>query len=337
MSTETDHAFSITLQGREIDIVRRFLPQHELRFYLQNPRVYSVVRHDGGEPEQDDIQDALARMDHVKQLVQAIRQNGGLTDPLLVRGVDRVVLEGNSRLAAYRLLAKNQPVVWGLVKCDVVTVDITDEQVIALLTHYHIIGRKSWDPYEQAGMFWRWFREGFTMDEISKRVEEIGISAKKIRQWIKVYSLMVEKGANNPNQWSYYDEFVRSRYITKSREEHPELTNVFVETVQSGESGKAVDVRGKIAKIAKVGGGSLKDFVDKKEAMDNCYEKAVAYGATDILYNKLRRFREVIADPAAKIDVLDMSPALRSKCIYEFRRIKNAVVRLIDACENGQK
>ncbi|MCY3019596.1 MAG: hypothetical protein NTW87_11280 [Planctomycetota bacterium] len=164
MAAESNTGLSITLQGREIPIVRRMLPQVDLRFYLQNPRVYSIVRQDGEQPEQEDILEALAKMDHVKQLVQAIKQNGGLTDPLLVRGADNVVLEGNSRLAAYRLLARNQPVQWGIVKCDVVTAEISDVEVKTLLTHYHIVGRKSWDPYEQAGMFWRWHHEGVSLD-----------------------------------------------------------------------------------------------------------------------------------------------------------------------------
>lgn len=329
MTTETDQLLSITLQGREIDIVRRKLPQSDLRFYLQNPRVYSIVHNDGDDPDQDDILEALAKMDHVKQLVQAIRQNGGLTDPLLVRGADNVVLEGNSRLAAYRLLAKSQPVVWGMVKCDVVTVEISDDEVKTLLTHYHIVGRKSWDPYEQAGMFWRWYREGFTLDEISKRVEEIGISAKKIRHWIEVYSMMVKNKATDPSQWSYYDEFVKSRSIRKARDEHPEMEKVFVEKIRSGEIAKAVDVRSKVAKIAKAGGKPLKAFVAKKACIDDCFEQAVAGGATDVLYNKLRKFREVVADPRAKKDVEGMSPAIRSKCAFEFRRIKSAVERLL--------
>lgn len=183
---------SITVRGQEIPICRQMLAVTDLRFYLQNPRVYSLVRQDGDEPDQEDILEALLKMDHVKQLIQAIKQNGGLTDPLLVRHSDKVVLEGNSRLAAYRHLASANPVQWGLAKCDVVMAGISDFDVTTLLTHYHIVGRKSWDPYEQAGMFWRWHKEGVGIDIISRRVEEIGVSAKKIQHWIRVYSMMVE-------------------------------------------------------------------------------------------------------------------------------------------------
>ena len=78
---------SITLAGREIPIERQMLKLNSLKFYADNPRVYSLVHTDGDdEPDQDRIQHALEKMDHVKQLIQAIRENGGLTDPLLVRG-----------------------------------------------------------------------------------------------------------------------------------------------------------------------------------------------------------------------------------------------------------
>ena len=75
-----------------------------------NPRVYSIVRAAEQEPTQAEIERRLSLMDHVKQLVQSIRANGGLTDPLIVRDGNHVVLEGNSRLAAYRLLARNDPI-----------------------------------------------------------------------------------------------------------------------------------------------------------------------------------------------------------------------------------
>lgn len=39
----------------------------------------------GAEPRQDDIQRKLLELDHVKALIQDIKRNGGLTDPVVVR------------------------------------------------------------------------------------------------------------------------------------------------------------------------------------------------------------------------------------------------------------
>ena len=78
---------------------------------------------------QDEIHRLLNRMDHVKQLIQSIRANGGLTDPMLVRDGDLVVLEGNSRLAAYRELARLDAVRWGKAKIRLLPADISEKLV----------------------------------------------------------------------------------------------------------------------------------------------------------------------------------------------------------------
>lgn len=321
---------SITLKGREVPITRKMLEHMNLRYYPENPRVYSIVHRNGDdEPDQEIIEHELQKMDHVKQLVQAIKQNGGLTDPLLVRGIDRVVLEGNSRLAAYRLLSKNNPVQWGQVKCDVIEVEIDDVEVTTLLSHYHIIGRKSWDPFEQAGMFWRWHCEGVSLDDISQRVDEIGISSKKIRHWIEVYSMMVYHNDTDPSRWSYYDEFIKSREIKKVREEHPEIAKVFVKKVKKGEIGKAVDVRDKLKQVCKTGGHILSDFIEEKHSLDSCFDRVVAQGGTDALYNKMLRFREVIAAPETKKNLQSLTAQLRKKYTFELSQIQKHAEKLL--------
>jgi hypothetical protein len=86
--------------------------QSNLHFYTENHRVYAVLRDDGKVPTQEDICDRLLEMDHVKQLIQDIKMDGGLIEPLIVRDGTFEVLEGNSRLAAYRYLAKGDPIKW---------------------------------------------------------------------------------------------------------------------------------------------------------------------------------------------------------------------------------
>ena len=107
---------TVTLGGQEIPVRNGYLPVHDLSFYSENPRIYSLIQRPGVEPSQDEIFDRLRGLDHVKQLIQSIRANGGLTDPMLVKDSDLVVLEGNSRLAAYRELARNDAIKWGKAK-----------------------------------------------------------------------------------------------------------------------------------------------------------------------------------------------------------------------------
>ena len=79
---------TLTLGGQEIPVRNGSLPIHDLSFYSENPRIYSLIQRPGIEPSQEEIFDRLRRLDHVKQLIQSIRANGGLTDPMLVRDGD---------------------------------------------------------------------------------------------------------------------------------------------------------------------------------------------------------------------------------------------------------
>ena len=113
-------------------------------FYLENPRLYSIIRTEGQEPTQEDIQETLSKKEHVKQLVKSIQENGGLIDPVIVLGGENIVLEGNSRLAAYRILAEKDPIKWGKIKVKILPNNIPESSIFALLGEYHIIGKTDW-------------------------------------------------------------------------------------------------------------------------------------------------------------------------------------------------
>src|SRR6266446_2676549 len=98
-ASKTATVTTLTVRKQEIPVTTKYLLQSSLKFFPENPRIYSLVRTDGKEPSQPQIYDRLIEQEHVKQLVQDIRRNGGLIEPLLVRAGSMEVLEGNSRLA----------------------------------------------------------------------------------------------------------------------------------------------------------------------------------------------------------------------------------------------
>lgn len=103
---------TITIGQKEFELEEAEVYQQDLLFYKDNPRVYSALRENGNDnPTQTEIQEKMCSMEHVKELKSQIQQNGGLIEPLVVveRNSRLVVLEGNSRLAAYRLLAAGDP------------------------------------------------------------------------------------------------------------------------------------------------------------------------------------------------------------------------------------
>ena len=206
---------TLTLGGQEIPVRNGSLPVHDLSFYSENPRIYSLIQRPDVEPSQDEILNRLGGLDHVKQLIQSIRANGGLTDPMLVRDGDLVVLEGNSRLAAYRELVRNDAITWGMAKVRLLPPDISEKLVFALLGEYHIIGRKDWAPYEQAGYL---YRRNVTHEVSSQSMaSEMGLPVRTVNHLINTYKFMVDHDETSVTRWSYYDEYLKSHIVRKAR------------------------------------------------------------------------------------------------------------------------
>lgn len=318
---------SITLCGEEVPYVFCYLSQMELRFYPENPRIYSVVYTGDEEPSQDEIQESLEEREHVKELVQSIQANGGLIDPLWVRDRDLLVIEGNSRLAAYRILSRKDAVKWGKVKCNLLPHDIDDKKVFSFLCQCHVIGRQDWAPYEQAGIIWRRYQHhGDSAEYMSK---EMGISLTEVKRLIEVYSFMDKHDDTAVQHWSYYYEYLKSRKIQTQRELHPELNIIIVKSVKSGKISRAEDIRDKLTKIAGSGGQILQDFINRPESLDTCYEKAMERSESTALYRALNKFRIKIGDLDTRKSLQEMSQKNRQKCKFELNKIRASVTRLL--------
>ena len=74
---------TILIRGEEVDVMRGQIDHKTLKFYPENPRLYSLVKPDETKPDQEAIQRRLVEMDHVKELIQSIKENGGLMEPSL--------------------------------------------------------------------------------------------------------------------------------------------------------------------------------------------------------------------------------------------------------------
>ncbi|HUT03241.1 MAG TPA: ParB N-terminal domain-containing protein [bacterium] len=310
---------TMTLRGKEIEVTVGFLLQVELKFYPENPRIYSIISADDRQATQDQIEEALKAMDHVRQLAQSIKANGGLTDPLLVRKGDLVVLEGNSRLAAYRMLFVQDPLRWGKVKCKLLPHNIAEKDVFALLGEYHIIGKKDWAPYEQAGYLYRRHkRHGVSPTTMGR---ELGLSGKKVEQLIAVYAFMVDHEENDVKRWSYYEEYLKCRAIGRAREAYPRIDQVVVKKIKNREIPRAVDIRDKLKAIVK-SNRALRDFIHEKKDFEQAYESAQTRGVGNVCYGKLLRFRTWLADAERVEDMDEMEEQIQAKCKFELRKIE---------------
>lgn len=309
---------TILIRGEEIPVKTKMLPESDLQFFVDNPRVYSALRLDGEDPSQTEIQQILLKMDHVKTLIQDIKRDGGLTDPVIVRDGTLEVLEGNSRLAAYRHLSEIDPLKWGKMKCKILPADIDEKLVFALLGQYHIKGRKDWAPYEQAGFLYR--RSTIHSIGHAQLAQEIGLTKHKVEHLINTYQFMLDHSESDTSRWSYYDEYLKSRIIRKARLSHPKFDELIVKKIQSGEIARAVDVRDRLPVICSAP-KVLKKFANKGCDFENAHEQAVDVGADSTPYKKLHAFRMWLVKPEIAKMLASTQGETRKKIEFELDKI----------------
>lgn len=310
----------IRIRGRDIPTVTRDIEHSRLRFYPDNPRIYSLVRSSGRVPEQDEILEQLLAHEHVRALKEDIAANDGLIDPLIVREGDLVVLEGNSRLAACRFLARRDPIRWANVRCTVLPADIDEKLVFALLGQYHLKGKQDWAPYEKAGFIHR--RHTGHKIELSTVAEELGISQKEARHLVTVYEFMLGRDDTDRSRWSFYDEYLRSTKIRQAREEHAGFDDFVVEQIKSGQIPKAMELRDRLPVICAGPAKVLRRFMDGTVTFDDAYEAAVDAGGESHALKKLRRFRDWLALSDTEDDLLEANKQVRDKMLFEVREIE---------------
>ena len=320
---------SLTLGDEEVPVRNGYLPILDLSFYPDNPRIYSFIQRHDDVPPQDEIHRRLSRMDHVKQLIQSIRANGGLTDPMLVRDGDLVVLEGNSRLAAYRELARLDAVRWGKAKVRLLPADISEKLVFALLGEYHIIGRKDWAPYEQAGYLYR--RNIMHGVSVQAMAEEMGLSIRLVSHLVSTYQFMVDNDENDVNKWSHYDEYLKSNAVKKVRQGNPDLDKIIVRKIKDNEIETARDVRDKLVKILdvpKAGPQPIKILMSGEGTFERAFESARDRGVDNMWLNRFKRFKDRLLDEDLIPDMKQMDAEQRKRCLFELRKIRQAVDRI---------
>ena len=147
---------TIAIMGQHVPARHERIPIDKLHFLPDNPRVYAAIREmtdfDGltTEEKQHRIYERLLQEPSVKNLIPEIQRDGGLQDPITVRHDTLQVIEGNSRLAAYRKLDDgSDDDRWTHIRCLVVTT-LTDDQQTRLLGQAHLHGKTDWSPYAKA-------------------------------------------------------------------------------------------------------------------------------------------------------------------------------------------
>lgn len=233
---------NITIGNQTVKATEDEVRQSDLLFYAENPRVYNALHAElGDDPSQQEIEKHMKQLEHVKILKQSIEANGGLLEPIIVRR--NIVLEGNSRLAAYRILTAKDPIRWGKIKANVLPDDTSDELVDSLLGTLHVIGKAPWSPFEQAGFLARSINR--TRKPIDALADELGMTKSTAQAYIRVYQTMMENDDAIPAKWSYYFELDKNKDIRNANENEStrEILVKVKEMIKEDKVPKAQDIR----------------------------------------------------------------------------------------------
>lgn len=306
--------------GREFEVEEAERYIKELKYYPENPRVYSLLyAHGGDEPSQEEIENLMFSRDHVKELKEDIRRNG-LLDPIIIKG--DIVLEGNSRLAAHRMLDKEgSSLEWKTINCLVLPDDIEDTYIFALLGKYHIKGRTDWDPYEKASYLYR--RNTLTKIPISAMARELDLKESEVKKMIDVIEMMVKHNDDNKRHYSHYEEYVKSSALKIYRATNPDIDDTVANSIKKGEIREAADIR-KLADVAKVKSKSAKRLMQKVSegtmSIYDAHEIVANTGATDDVVKRLSKFREHIHRETFTKQI-NSSTEVRNKALFEIDKI----------------
>jgi len=325
----------MTIGKEKYKVIKCELEQSKLKFFPENPRVYSVLNIGDEKPSQEQIEEVMCKDDRIKQLKESIKSNGGLIEPIFVRDGDMVVLEGNSRLAAYRLLNKQDPIKWAKIKVTLLPADIPDSAVFTLLGQFHIIGRKDWNPYEQAGYLYR------TINDSNKTIEilatELGITTSYIKKLIDVYEYMIEHDDNHPSKWSYYEEMLKNRGIKKAFDEVPGLEDKIVSDIKNNNIRMAIDIRklGDVSKVNdKLSRKILKDIAMGEEDIYSGYDIVASSGKMDNNFQFITNFRKKIQEDSYADKLLKDENL--NNIEFELKKIDKLVKNMLAKIENNK-
>jgi hypothetical protein len=314
---------TLRIRNQDIPVRTVWIEQSKLKFFVDNPRIYSVVRAGGKTPDQKDIYEELLEQEHVRELKDDIKLNGGLIDPLIVKAGTLEVLEGNSRLAACRWLYHNDKdsALWGKVKCTLLPADIPEPLIFAILGQYHIRGKKDWVPYEQAGFLHRRFTHH--KEDIPSVAQELGIKLGEAQHQIEVFEFMIKYNEVKRERWSYYDEYLKSKKIKKAREQYPDFDKIIVQKIRKSEIKRAVDVRDSLPGICVGPPKNLKRFVEGKIDFEEAHSNAMDAGGGNAEYKRLHTFRQWLAKADTENDLVGTKEKnIRDRINFELDKIE---------------
>lgn len=321
----------ITIHGARIPCKDDKWPIGRPLFLRDNPRVYSSI---ADVPDFDDlledqqqqiIYENLLKEPSVKTLIPDIRHNGGLIEPILVRADTEQVVEGNSRLAAYRYLyQKDEDERWSNISCRLVS-SLTDDQLATLLHSIHVKGKTSWTRYEKAHFTYLQHKiKGKTIQDVAKL---FSISVSKAYQDVRIIQQM--KDNNDPNRAHFSHYGVIETNLKRELKTNTQLKSALMSMIRPpGDLSDhdppftAQNLRDQLPVVLRKP-KILRKFINGEITLDVAHDRAKI---SDV-QSKMKRIRGILNDVTnEELRVLDQSA--KKAVVYECRKVQTELSRI---------
>ncbi len=329
----------ISVIGQKIQTKIEEIDIFKLKYWKENPRVNAIIsqKYKDKAISDEEIESELWEKDSVKELFKDIERHGGLIDEILVK--ENIVLEGNSRLCAYRHLYKraekkndeNEMLKWSFIRARIIPSDTSDQVVFSILGTWHIKGKTRWDTYEKAAYLKRMNIDyGYSFQEIATSISE---SEKFVKDNIEAHDLMVENDVYTLEKFSYFYELVKGKNNSKNSESYkkePEIVARVIQTIKDGNMKRAEDMRNlpKILKDQKAKKLYLNKEIDFEEALDVSKSRHPEQG--DSFYNQIKKTTKLLQDcPIGRIEEIK-SDGQKKYIMKELYKEVNSFCRKIE-------
>jgi hypothetical protein len=180
--------------GISVEVTLERVPLEELRLDPSNPRV-RLQTTAGGVKKPSDAADLLALMKAepgYAKLHKQIREQGGISDPLIIRH-EGTIVEGNTRFAVASSLAemKDGRKKWGTVPVLRLPPDVPEKDVQLQMATYHVSGKTTWRAAVKADQV-------FQLIHVYKATEKevmdaTRFSEKKVKQYMEAHKYLVNE------------------------------------------------------------------------------------------------------------------------------------------------
>jgi hypothetical protein len=297
---------AITVLGRLITYELKDISIKDVEYYPENPRInYIISRFSKNEITQDLIERELFKLESTRERMKDLEENKGLIDEVYV--LKNQVVEGNTRLCAFRKLSQKYPddKRWKTIKARILQDDVSDEELFHILGIFHIKGKTEWDAYEKAAYIHKMIVVlKKDTDEIAKQLH---MHKKNVEAALKAYKVMkekflskskdVDKQNDELRKFSYFDAFYHQKDLVERAENTPGFVDTFVTWVKEDRFVNAQGVR------------DLPKILNNKRAQKifSVNEPETAYmEAMQILHQdkpgKVDKFYKMFADFSAFLD-----------------------------------